>query len=87
MLFGLLLFVSKLRTFEERAKLGLDAAIVTLGGGMLIWYFILHPIAYASSGDRLLTILSLAYPISDLVLLFGISAVLLKRSSWVAIWL
>jgi two-component system sensor histidine kinase/response regulator len=81
MLFGLLLFVSKLRTFEERAKLGLDAARVTLGGGMLIWYFILHPIAYASTGDRLLTILSLAYPISDLVLLFGISAVLLKRSS------
>ena len=81
MLFGLLLFVSKLRTFEERAKLGLDAAIVTLGGGMLIWYFILHPIAYASMGDRLLTILSLAYPISDLVLLFGISALLLKRSS------
>ena len=81
MLAGLLLLVSKLQTLEERAKLALDAGIVTLGGGMLIWYFLLQPIAQAATGDRMMTVLSLAYPVSDIVLLFGISAVLLRRSS------
>jgi PAS domain S-box-containing protein len=81
MLSGLLLLVSKLQTLEERAKLALDAGIVTLGGGMLIWYFLLQPIAQAATGDRMMTVLSLAYPVSDIVLLFGISAVLLRRSS------
>ena len=47
---------------------------------MLIWYFLLQPIAQAATGDRMMTVLSLAYPVSDIVLLFGISAVLLRRS-------
>jgi PAS domain S-box-containing protein len=81
MLSGLLLLVSKRQTLEERAKVALDAGIVTLGGGMLIWYFLLQPIAQAATGDRIMTALSLAYPVSDIVLLFGISAVLLRRSS------
>jgi hypothetical protein len=80
MLAGLLLLVPKQKTMEERAKLALDAGIVTLGGGMLIWYFLLQPIAEAATNDRTLTVLSLAYPLCDVVLLFGISAVLLRRS-------
>lgn len=81
MLPGLLLLAPRLQTLEERAKLILDAGIVTLGGGMLIWFFILEPIARAGSDDRLMTALSLAYPVSDLVLLFGVTVLLLRRTS------
>src|SRR5258706_3417362 len=67
MLSGLLLFVARLETFEERVKVALDTAIVTLGGGMLVWYFLLRPIAQTATGSRLMMILSLAYPVSDLI--------------------
>jgi signal transduction histidine kinase/CheY-like chemotaxis protein/HPt (histidine-containing phosphotransfer) domain-containing protein len=78
---GLLLFASKLRLSKERLKLTLDAGIVMLGGGMLIWYLLLHPIIKAGTDDYLLTLLSMAYPVSDLFLLFGVTLVILKRSS------
>jgi signal transduction histidine kinase/DNA-binding response OmpR family regulator len=78
---GLLLFASRLRLSKERLKLTLDAGIVMLGGGMLIWYLLLNPIIKACTDDYLLTVLSMAYPVSDLFLLFGITLVLLRRSS------
>jgi signal transduction histidine kinase/DNA-binding response OmpR family regulator/HPt (histidine-containing phosphotransfer) domain-containing protein len=78
---GLLLFASKLRLSKERLKLTLDAGIVMLGGGMLIWYLLLNPIIKAGTDDYLLTVLSVAYPVGDLFLLFGITLVLLRRSS------
>jgi PAS domain S-box-containing protein len=81
MLAGLLFVAPKIETNEDRAKLVLDGGIVTLGGGMLLWYFILHPIAHAGTDDQLLTALSLAYPICDLVMLFGVSVVLFRRSA------
>jgi PAS domain S-box-containing protein len=81
MLLGLLLLVSRLQTVQERMKLFVDAGIVTVGGGMFIWYLLLHDIIATTTGQTLLMILSLAYPCSDLVLLFGISAVLLRGTS------
>jgi signal transduction histidine kinase/DNA-binding response OmpR family regulator/HPt (histidine-containing phosphotransfer) domain-containing protein len=78
---GLLLFASKLRLSKERLKFTLDAGIIMLGGGMLIWYLLLHPIMKAGTDDHMLTVLSMAYPVSDLFLLFGITLVLLRRSS------
>lgn len=81
MLWGFLLLAPKFETWRERIRLTLDAGIVTIGGGMLLWYFILEPIAQAGSEDRLLTALSLAYPVGDLVLFFGIAVSLLRKTS------
>jgi signal transduction histidine kinase/DNA-binding response OmpR family regulator len=81
MLCGLLLFASKLQLAKERLKLSLDVGIVTLGGGMLIWYLLLQPIMSAGTDDHLLTVLSMAYPVSDLVILFGITLILFRRPS------
>jgi diguanylate cyclase (GGDEF)-like protein/PAS domain S-box-containing protein len=86
MFWGLLLAAPKLQTGEERVRLSLDAAIVLLGSGMLLWYFLLQPIAQAATGDWTLTALSLCYPAFDLLMFFGITIVLFKRSSSEISW-
>lgn len=81
MMAGLLLLVEKMRSAEERISFALDSSVILVGGGVVIWYFLLRPISQASDGDTLTTILSLAYPIGDLVLLLGISSLLLRRAA------
>jgi len=76
---GLLLFPAAPRSGGQVLKFWLDAMTVLLGGGMVIWYLVLRPIAQADDSSPLLTILSLAYPVGDLVLLFGITNVVLRR--------
>jgi diguanylate cyclase (GGDEF)-like protein/PAS domain S-box-containing protein len=77
-LWGLISFPCQPRSRGENLKLWLDLATVLLGGGMVIWYLVLRPTAN-SDDTFLLTSLSLAYPVGDLVLLFGIAAVMLRR--------
>ena len=76
--FGLLLFPAAPRRGGQVLKFWLDSMTVLLGGGMVIWYLLLRPIAQADDSP-LLTTLSLAYPVGDLVLLFGITNVVLRR--------
>jgi diguanylate cyclase (GGDEF)-like protein/PAS domain S-box-containing protein len=75
---GLLLFPTAPRGGQV-LKFWLDSMTVLLGGGMVIWYLLLRPIAQAEDSTALLTTLSLAYPVGDLVLLFGITNVVLRR--------
>lgn len=82
MLAGLLLLVEKMRSAEERLNFSLDASVIVIGGGMVVWYFLLGPIARAGDDDTLKTALSLAYPVGDLVLLLGISSLLLRRAEF-----
>jgi diguanylate cyclase (GGDEF)-like protein/PAS domain S-box-containing protein len=82
MLAGLLLLVEKMRSAEERLNFTLDASVIMIGGGIVLWYFLLGPIARAGDDDTLKTALSLAYPIGDLVLLLGISSLLLRRAEF-----
>lgn len=81
MLNGLLCFATTLRTRVERLRFGLDAGMILLGGGMLLWYFLLLPIALAPHLGFLDSLLSLGYPVLSMVLLFGIASVLLRRPS------
>ena len=80
MLAGLLLLVEPMRSAEERLNFTLDATVILVGGGMILWYFLLRPITQAHDGDLLKMVLSLAYPISDLVMLIGISSLLLRKA-------
>jgi PAS domain S-box-containing protein len=81
LLFAALLRVPVARaTRSLRVRLALDGATIVLGGGALVWYFVLGPNAVAGHGSPLATAVSLAYPIGDLVLLAGLAAVLLRRS-------
>ncbi len=60
-------------------KFWLDSMTVLLGAGIVIWYLLLRPIAQAEDSSSLVTTLSLAYPVGDLVVLFGITNLVLRR--------
>ncbi len=66
------------RTRIEWWKFALDAATVTVGGGIAIWCLVLRPAAPLYHGTIDLAF-GLAYPLADLLLLLGIATVLLRR--------
>jgi PAS domain S-box-containing protein len=84
--FYVLLFAALLRvpvapvTRAKRLRILLDGAIIVLGGGAVVWYFVLGPIVKAGGQSALAMAVSLAYPVGDLILLAGLAAVLLRRS-------
>ncbi|HUN79425.1 MAG TPA: HAMP domain-containing sensor histidine kinase, partial [Solirubrobacteraceae bacterium] len=64
---------------SRQVRILLDAATVVVGGGALVWYFLLGPTALEGKEDTLARAVSIAYPIGDLILLAGLAAVLLRR--------
>lgn len=78
-LWGFLAFPSARQDRSARLKFWLDAGTVLLAGWMLIWYFVIGPVAIDAAASPAQTVLSIAYPIGDLLVLFGIAAVLLRR--------
>jgi PAS domain S-box-containing protein len=84
--FYVLLFVALLRvpvarvTRAKRLRIVLDGATIVVGGGAVVWYFVLGPTVKAGGQSTLAMAVSLAYPIGDLILLAGLAAVLLRRS-------
>jgi hypothetical protein len=68
------------QTSAERGTFWLDAGTVMLGGGMLVWHLILRPTALAEHSGMLETLLTLAYPVGDLGILFGVTTLLLRTS-------
>ncbi|MGH2784324.1 MAG: diguanylate cyclase [Actinomycetota bacterium] len=79
LLWGVLSFPAGPRSATERTKLWLDGGTVIVGSSMLLWYFSLGPIAQDAGSNFLEQAVSLAYPIGDLVLIFGITRILLGR--------
>ncbi len=63
-----------------RLKLILDGLLWTGAAAALSWYFILAPIYMQSGISPLVKLVSLAYPVGDLFLLFGLVRVLLRPS-------
>jgi diguanylate cyclase (GGDEF)-like protein/PAS domain S-box-containing protein len=84
MLVGLLTFPKARRTRGELAKFWLDAGTVMLAGGIVIWHIIFAPALRADHAGTLEALLSIAYPVGDLALLYGSAAVLLRMSSSVS---
>src|ERR1700761_7249247 len=67
---GLLSFPSRRRTRSERLRLVLDMGTVFVGGVTLIWYLVLGPAAQGAGFD-LPDLVTFAYPVGDVLLLFG----------------
>ncbi|MEO5858162.1 MAG: EAL domain-containing protein [Pyrinomonadaceae bacterium] len=80
MLFGLLMLVQKFRSAEEKLNFWLDAGVIIIAGSVVVWYFLIRPMSDGLDGDTLKTVLTIAYPVSDLVLLLGISSLLFRKS-------
>jgi diguanylate cyclase (GGDEF)-like protein len=74
---GILTFPSRRRTRSERFRLLLDMGTVFVGGATLIWYLALGP-SMASSDHEfdLPDLVTFAYPVGDLLLLFGLLSLL-----------
>ena len=75
---GLLSFPRVIRSSIERARFGLDAATIVLGGAMVAWFFVIGPVASAEHASPLDAFLAAAYPVGDLVVLFGVVIVALR---------
>ncbi|MDP9796506.1 diguanylate cyclase (GGDEF)-like protein [Catenuloplanes nepalensis] len=59
-------------------KILLDVSAVVIGGAMLLWYLVTGPALEDVSLERDVVAFALAYPIGDLVLLFGVTLVLVR---------
>ncbi len=77
---GLLSFPSRSpgrqRSRAERLRLLLDMGAVFIGGAVLIWYTALGPAVKSGPHFDLFNLVTYAYPVGDLLLLFGVLAVL-----------
>ncbi len=74
---GLLAFPSPRRTLAEQVRLLLDAGIVFVGGATVIWFIALGPaVASAHGFFGLPGLVLFAYPVGDLLLLFGVLSLL-----------
>jgi PAS domain S-box-containing protein len=67
-------------TLAARLRMSLDGWTIVLGGGAVVWYFVLGPTVLSTGEDLLAKTVSMAYPLCDLVLLGAVAVVLLRRS-------
>jgi diguanylate cyclase (GGDEF)-like protein len=81
MLVGLLRVPVRSGGRSERIRLGLDLALVAIGGAAAVVYVVLGPTVVQSGPDVLQTAISIAYPVGDMVLLVGLAAVLIRRTA------
>jgi len=80
MLAGLLLFPTRRGGHRAVRRLILDLTIVALGGAMLVTFVVLGPTVRAGGPTLLSMIVSVAYPVGDMILLVGLGSALLRRT-------
>ncbi len=78
---GLLAFPARRRTRAEQIRGLLDVSTVFVGGATLLWYVALGPAVASKPGFDLPDLVIFAYPIGDLVLLFGVLSLLWRGVS------
>ena len=76
---ALLSFPLARRTRLERWKFGLDAAMVLVGGAVVIWYYSIRRTAELGNSSTVITLLAFAYPLVSMLVLLGITTVILRR--------
>jgi diguanylate cyclase (GGDEF)-like protein len=75
---GLLLLPTVGRSRRDRIRLAVDVVIVGLASVMVIWHVVLAPTLPSLGGLSLATVLSVLYPVADIVVL-SVMAMLLLR--------
>jgi diguanylate cyclase (GGDEF)-like protein len=73
---GFFAFPSRRRTKPERLRTLLDVSTVFVGGATLLWYVALGPAVASHPDFDLPDLVIFAYPIGDLLLLFGVLSLL-----------
>lgn len=81
-LLGILLLPAPHLNLRVWVKTGLDISIVLLGSGLVVWQYWLGPLVVHVSDERtLVQLLSLAYPVGNLVLLWALLMLLYRPST------
>src|SRR4051812_6781027 len=75
---ALLTFPVARRSRRQRATLMFDYGIVFLAAALGVWYLVIGPTALHSSASPLEIVLSVTYPVGDLVVVFGLLTVLAR---------
>ena len=78
---ALISFPSAARRRSDWTKFGLDALTVLLCAAMGIWYLVIGPTVHSHPASGLEMALNLAYPVGDLLILFGVVVNLLRRTT------
>ena len=78
MLVGLLAFPGRRRSRQEQVRLAMDVGVVVAAAFVVVWYLVLGPATRVDEPEWTTVVLSVAYPVTDLVLVFGIVTALLR---------
>ena len=79
MIIGLVSFGSLQQSNLNRIPFWLDFSVVAVGTSMALWAFVLEPIFAVQPPSLLEGVVAFGYPIGDILILFGIFTVLLRR--------
>ena len=82
MMLALLRFSDELRDRDETVRFALDACTVLVAGLMFVGHLLVRPIVFADDRVPFKLAMSVLYPAVDLVLLFGMISLWLRRSSF-----
>jgi two-component system, sensor histidine kinase PdtaS len=69
---------SQERSGREKIRLAMDIAIVFISVGVIYWAFIIGPIYQDADFSSLEWVISLAYPVLDLAVLFGLILIIIR---------
>jgi diguanylate cyclase (GGDEF)-like protein len=78
---GLVSLPAARRQKGDLTKLLLDASTVLVGTALLVWYLVVGTIVHHAGVTLGETVLNVAYPAGDLMLIFGLAVVLVRRPS------
>ncbi len=65
------------RTADDFVLISLDVAIVAWSAAILIWHFLLYPVARDAGADFFTTFGAAAFPVGDISLIFALGAIVL----------
>ena len=71
---------------DNRSRTALDLAIVVVGASAIVWWLVLEPIARTGANRWVETLLALAYPVGDLLVIFAVAATLTRRLVGTSRW-
>jgi signal transduction histidine kinase len=80
-LVGVLRFPMRQESGPERVRARLDAASIALCGSCFVWVLILAPTIAAGGPNLMTAIISCAYPVADLLMVFGVARLLVQGSA------
>jgi diguanylate cyclase (GGDEF)-like protein/PAS domain S-box-containing protein len=78
---GLLQFPKAVATRTEALGFALDAVAVLFGSGMVIAYVLIIPVLRSANGDVPAALVSAALPLGDILLVFGLVSLVIRRRS------